>query len=126
MTDRRSYEFRIALAVWAAYLLAAEFVTQHSTNLRLGSVDTWLLALLSLAAFVPALLHAFYVWAFVRRAMDRDSSLRFKLQQLLVDQVSSDFKEDDPKSFAWTSSVFQTAMSLALAGGLVFAIWQVR
>lgn len=91
ITERRSYEWKIAFGVWGAMLVAMGEVLTHSKDLRTSAFagDHWGLSfwIYLSAGLSVAALHAFYAFGYVRTQNHKDSLAAKHYEKALTDAI---------------------------------------
>jgi hypothetical protein len=84
ITERRSYEWKIAFGVWGAQLIAMGVLLAHVTPTNKSSLhDWWFFAIYLGGGAVVALLHTFYTVGFVRTNMRKDTRLAISYERAI-------------------------------------------
>ncbi len=91
LTDRRNYEWKIAFGVWGAQLVAMGELLTHITNANRTQLHHMSLFWGYLGTgLILAVLHAWYVIAFVRDRNYRDLTLAVRYEQRVLELLGED------------------------------------
>ena len=111
ITERRSYEWKIAFGVWASQLAAMGFLLSKRANLHLSTSFWWEYLV---AGAVLSVLHVLYVFGFVRVRNRSDANVGKSYERIIQEAIGVDVTLPGSPSFNF-AILFEVGVTFFLA-----------